>query len=163
MSLAGLRVGLGIDFHRYVDDGKPLKLGGVLITDEFKVAAHSDGDCVIHALMDAILGATGSDDIGVHFSDTDDQFRDADSKQLLKLIIDSKLKDYIVLNADVTVIAQVPKLTHHKEIIKSSLEQVLNTQVSVKATTTEAMGAIGNKEGVASLVIIAILKRECDG
>jgi 2-C-methyl-D-erythritol 2,4-cyclodiphosphate synthase len=147
-----LRIGHGYDVHAYVA-GRPLILGGVTIPYEKGLAAHSDGDAVIHALCDALLGAAALGDIGAHFPDTDPQFRNIDSRILLRRVA-GLLREhgYRVANADVTIIAQAPKMVPHIAAMRANLAADLNldvAQLNIKATTSEGMGFIGRREGVA--------------
>lgn len=147
-----MRIGHGYDAHRFAE-GRPLVLGGVTIPFELGLAAHSDGDAVIHALCDALLGAAALGDIGNYFPDTDDEFRNIDSRLLLADVI--RLlgeKGYSVVNADITVIAQVPRLAPYLSDMKNVLAgdmDIAEDQVNIKATTTEKMGFPGRKEGIA--------------
>lgn len=147
-----LRIGHGYDVHKFGGD-KPLILAGVIIPGAQGVLAHSDGDVVLHAVCDAILGAAALGDIGEHFPDTDERWRGASSRALLahclKLAAEQGLKP---VNVDVTVIAQVPRLGPHKQTMRGQLATDLGlpeTAVNLKATTTEGLGYIGRKEGIA--------------
>ncbi|MFT7460860.1 MAG: 2-C-methyl-D-erythritol 2,4-cyclodiphosphate synthase [Planctomycetota bacterium] len=147
-----MRVGHGYDAHRYIG-GRPLILGGVEIPYEKGLEAHSDGDAVIHALCDSLLGAAGLGDIGNYFPDTDKKFKNIDSRVLLREVV-KHLKDkrYEIGNVDVTILAQAPKLSAHIPKMKYVLAEDLHTDVqavNIKATTTEKMGFIGRLEGIA--------------
>ena len=147
-----LRIGNGFDAHRFKPDGK-LILGGVEIPHHSGMEAHSDGDVVLHAVCDAILGALAKGDIGKHFPDTSDDFAGIDSRLLLRRVYDIMAKEnYKIVNLDVTVIAQVPKLAPYIDEMRNNIAQDLQTtlaNVSVKATTTEKMGFTGREEGIA--------------
>lgn len=147
-----IRIGHGYDVHKFGGD-KPLILAGVTIPGAQGVLAHSDGDVVLHAVCDAILGAAALGDIGEHFPDTDERWRGANSQALLKhcllLAAERGLKP---VNVDVTVIAQTPRLGPHKLVMRAQLALDLGlpeTAVNLKATTTEGLGYIGRKEGIA--------------
>lgn len=147
-----MRIGQGYDAHKFKDGGK-LILGGVEIPYEKGMEAHSDGDVVIHALCDALLGAMALGDIGKHFPETDDSFKGIDSRILLnKVMIKVRDGGMKLGNADITVIAQAPKLSTHiqsmREILAADMSTAVNN-VSVKATTTEKMGFTGRAEGIA--------------
>jgi len=155
-----MRIGQGYDAHKFKDSGK-LILGGVEISYEKGMEAHSDGDVVIHALCDALLGAMALGDIGKHFPDTDQSFKGIDSRVLLKEVMNKVREGGMKLgNADITVIAQVPKLAPHiqnmREILAKDMSTALNN-VSVKATTTEKMGFTGRKEGIAVLATVLLV------
>ena len=154
-----IRVGQGYDVHRFKDDGEVI-LGGVTIQYEKGLEAHSDGDVVLHALCDALLGAAALGDIGKHFPDTDPEFKGADSRVLLRYIYKIvKEKGYKLGNADITIIAQAPKMASHIvamcENIAVDLETVVEN-INVKATTTEKLGFEGRKEGIAVQAIVLI-------
>ena len=147
-----IRIGHGYDVHKFGGD-KPLILAGITIPGAQGVLAHSDGDVVLHAVCDAILGAAALGDIGEHFPDTDERWRGANSQALLahclKLAAERGLQP---INVDVTVIAQVPRLGPHKLTMRTQLASDLGlaeTAVNLKATTTEGLGYIGRKEGIA--------------
>jgi 2-C-methyl-D-erythritol 2,4-cyclodiphosphate synthase len=154
-----LRIGQGIDIHPFAD-GRRCVLGGVEITDAPRgLAGHSDADALVHALMDAILGAIGERDIGTLFPDTDQSFKDIDSCVLLKKVWDvARQQGWSLVNADMTLLAEVPKVKPYVEQMRARLSGVLETEhsrITVKATTTEALGFIGRKEGVlASCVVL---------
>jgi 2-C-methyl-D-erythritol 2,4-cyclodiphosphate synthase len=147
-----MRIGHGYDAHTFAA-GRPLILGGVTIPYEKGLAAHSDGDAVIHALCDALLGAAALGDIGSYFPDTHSEFKNIDSRILLRKVIelihDENLK---LINADITIQAQAPKMAPYLDEMKKNLASDLNTEIgniNIKATTTEGMGFIGRKEGIA--------------
>ncbi len=156
-----IRVGQGYDVHRFKDEGEVI-LGGVTIPYEKGLEAHSDGDVVLHALCDALLGAAALGDIGKHFPDTDPEFKGADSRVLLRHVYKVvKQKGYKLGNADITIIAQAPKMAPHIiamcENIAMDLETVVEN-INVKATTTEKLGFEGRKEGIAVQAIVLIEK-----
>ena len=156
-----LHVGQGFDVHR-LEPGDGVTLGGVRIACEYRIVAHSDGDVLIHALCDALLGAAGLGDIGRHFPDTDDKFRGADSRGLLREVM-RKLGQggWHVVNADLTLIAEVPRVAPHVDAMRERLAADLGLEagaVNVKATTTEGLGFTGRKEGIAAQAI-ALLRR----
>lgn len=144
-------VGMGYDIHSF-EDKKEMFLGGVKLPYNYGFKAHSDGDVLIHSLIDALLGAIGAGDIGEFFPDTDDKFKGIDSKILLKKIISFVNNvGYELVNIDITIIAQKPKINPHKNEIKSSLSKLLNLPkqfINIKASTAEKLGAVGREEGV---------------
>lgn len=155
------RIGYGYDQHKFIE-GKKLMLGGVEIPSDFGLLAHSDGDALLHALCDALLGAIGRGDIGELFPDTDEQFRDADSalfvRQVRKMI---EREGYRVSNLDALVIADQPKLTPYKKEIKSRIASLLKVEparVNIKATRTEGMGMLADSKGLAAQVVILLIK-----
>ncbi|NQU75015.1 MAG: 2-C-methyl-D-erythritol 2,4-cyclodiphosphate synthase [Planctomycetes bacterium] len=157
-----MRVGLGYDSHRFAP-GRPLMLGGVCIGDGDGLSGHSDGDVVIHAVIDAILGAAGLGDIGEQFPDTDASLAGIDSRRLLawtmKLARERGLR---VVNCDVTVLTERPRLSPWKPAMKASLAGLLAVDtgdVAVKAKTNEGMGAIGRGEGVAAMAVVLMESR----
>jgi 2-C-methyl-D-erythritol 2,4-cyclodiphosphate synthase len=156
-----IRVGQGYDVHRF-NEGDHIILGGVKIDYEQGLEAHSDGDVVLHALCDALLGAAALGDIGKHFPDTDPDFKGADSRVLLRHVYRIvKNKGYHLVNADMTIIAQAPKMAPHINAMCSNIADDLNVDVdsiNVKATTTEKLGFEGRKEGIAVQAIVLIEK-----
>ena len=143
--------GIGYDTHKF-QSNKPMVLGGVKIDSTFGFKAHSDGDVLIHAIIDALLGAAGFGDIGEFFPDTDARFKNANSVDLLLQIKEMLTKTgFEIVNVDATIIAQKPKLKDYKTKIQRHLSNLLNTQVNIKATTNEKMGFVGREEGVAVL------------
>jgi len=143
--------GNGFDVHAF-EDGREMYLGGVKIDVDYGFQAHSDGDVALHALIDALLGAAGMGDIGMLFPDNDANYKNIDSKELLKEVVE-KLYSYgfIIINADITIAAQKPRLAIYKESMRKIIADILNidrARVNVKATTTEKLGFIGRKEGV---------------
>ncbi len=154
-----MRIGHGYDVHRFAEN-RDLILGGVKIDYELGMAAHSDGDVVIHALIDGLLGAAGMGDIGRHFPDTSADFKDIDSRILLRDVM-AKLKSegYNVGNADITIIAQAPKMAPHLDAMKAVLAQdleVKESRLNIKATTTEKLGFAGRKEGIATHAVVLL-------
>ncbi len=154
-----IRIGQGYDVHRFKDDGDVI-LGGVKIDYDKGLEAHSDGDVVLHALADALLGAAALGDIGKHFPDTDPEFKGADSRVLLRHVYGIvKQKNYRLVNADITIIAQAPKMAPHisamRQNIASDLE-VDSDRINAKATTTEKLGFEGRKEGIAVQAVVLI-------
>jgi len=156
-----MRVGHGYDVHEFIE-GRPMILGGVNIPSEKGLEAHSDGDAVIHALCDALLGAAALGDIGSYFPDTDKGFKNIDSRILLRKIIELvKNNTYTLCNADITVIAQTPKMAPFISAMRACLAEDLQTNINainVKATTTEKLGYIGREEGIAVHAIVIIEK-----
>ena len=156
------RIGQGYDIHRY-DESRPLMLGGVRIAEKGGLLGHSDADVLLHAIMDALLGAAGLRDIGYYFPDTDERFAGADSKKLLihvKQLLEEE--GYAIGNIDSTVIAEKPKLAPHISAMKESIAAALEispSQVGVKATTNEKLGTIGRKEGMAAMASVLICKQ----
>jgi 2-C-methyl-D-erythritol 2,4-cyclodiphosphate synthase len=159
METPDIRIGMGMDVHAFAT-GRDLVLGGVKIDHDHGLAGHSDADVLIHAVCDAILGAAGLGDIGDLFPDTDPAYKDIDSRILLQTCAQKLVKTgYRILNIDCTVFAQVPKLGHKKQEMAASIAQTLSLSprlVNVKATTTEHLGCIGRKEGIAAQAIVLI-------
>lgn len=154
-----VRIGQGFDAHRFTS-GSYLMLSGVKIAHEHGLAAHSDGDVVIHALCDALLGALALGDIGQHFPDSSDEFKGIDSRVLLRSVIaKANEHNYTLGNVDITIIAQAPKMETHISAMRDVLAQDLNTSIeniSIKATTTEGMGFTGRGEGIAVQAVVLI-------
>ncbi len=156
-----MRIGLGYDVHPFAP-GRTLWLGGIEVPYEQGLQGHSDADVLIHALCDAILGAAALRDIGYHFPDTDgNEYTNIDSKILLRRVMEMiRAKGYEVGNCDCTICAQVPKLSPHIEAMRQCLAQVMGVdvnQVSIKATTTEHLGFVGRKEGIAAQAVALLL------
>lgn len=147
-----VRIGHGFDVHRF-GAGDHLVLGGVRIPYDRGFVAHSDGDVALHALADALLGAAALGDIGQHFPDTDDQYKGADSRELLRTVVARVAEaGYQVGNVDLTIIAQAPKMASHIPAMRTHIAadlKVSSADVNVKATTTETLGYTGRKEGIA--------------
>lgn len=154
-----MRVGLGYDVHKLTEN-RDLILGGVKISYELGLLGHSDADVLVHAIMDSLLGAAALGDIGYHFPDTDEKWRDADSIELLKAV--GRLlgeSGYSICNIDSIVIAQKPKLAPYIEQMRQNIADALNLsvdKVSVKATTTEKLGFCGRGEGIAAEAVCCI-------
>jgi 2-C-methyl-D-erythritol 4-phosphate cytidylyltransferase/2-C-methyl-D-erythritol 2,4-cyclodiphosphate synthase len=149
--------GNGYDTHKF-ENGKPMILGGVKIDANYGLKAHSDGDVVIHSLIDALLGAAGFGDIGEFFPDTDDRYKNISSVKLLNEVTDTlTYTGYEIINADISIIAEKPKLKDYKTKIQRNLSKLLNAKVNVKATTNEKMGFLGRGEGIA-VISTATLK-----
>ena len=157
-----MKIGFGYDVHRLVPERK-LILGGVKIPHETGLLGHSDADVLIHALMDAILGALALGDIGKHFPDTDGAYKNIDSMLLLKKVAELMHREgYEIGNVDCTVCAQRPKLSPHIETMRQNIGAILETDVkniSVKATTTEKLGFVGQEEGI-SAYAVCLLRKE---
>ncbi len=155
-----MRIGFGYDVHRLVA-GRELWLGGVRVEHETGLLGHSDADVAIHALCDAILGAAAMRDIGYHFPDTSDEFEGADSKMLLRRVVEMVAeKGYRIGNVDVTICAQRPKLMPHIPAMISVLAGCMGVEegsVSVKATTTEHLGFEGRGEGISAMAVALLL------
>ena len=147
-----IRVGMGFDVHRFAA-GPPLILGGVEI-DAPGLLGHSDADVVAHAVIDALLGAAGLGDLGTHFPPEEDQWRDADSLDLMRSVLG--MLPGPVVNVDVSVICERPRLGPHREQMELNISEVLAAPVSVKATTNEGMGFVGRGEGIAALAVASI-------
>jgi 2-C-methyl-D-erythritol 2,4-cyclodiphosphate synthase len=156
-----IRIGQGIDFHR-LEKGLNLWLGGVNIPSEKGCVAHSDGDVLLHAICDALLGAAGLKDIGYYFPDTDDKYKNIDSKILLKSTFDLiRQKGYSINNIDCTICLEKPKISAFIQEMKNTISAILDTvpeNVAVKATTTEKMGFIGKEEGIVALAVVLLSK-----
>ena len=156
-----LRIGQGYDVHKFGGDG-PLIIGGVAIEHERGLLAHSDGDVLLHAVCDAILGALALRDIGHHFPDTKAAFANIDSRQLLRQCVASmQQQGYAVNNLDTTIVAQAPKMAPHIETMRQHIAsdcQCQVAQVNVKATTTEQLGFAGRREGIACCASVLLIK-----
>ncbi|MGL6025522.1 MAG: 2-C-methyl-D-erythritol 2,4-cyclodiphosphate synthase [Vibrio sp.] len=154
-----IRIGHGFDVHRFGGEG-PIIIGGVSIPYVQGLIAHSDGDVALHALCDALLGAIAAGDIGRHFPDTDDKWQGADSRELLKDVYHRvRQQGYVLGNADVTIIAQAPKMAPYIQAMCAAIAEDLQTDVSrinVKATTTEKLGFTGRKEGIACEAVVLL-------
>jgi 2-C-methyl-D-erythritol 2,4-cyclodiphosphate synthase len=156
---ADMRVGTGIDVHAF-GPGQHVMLGGVLVPHDRGVIAHSDGDVVLHALCDALLGAAGLGDIGMHFPDSDPRWRGASSATFVSATV-GRLRErgFRVVNADVTVLAQLPRIGPHREAMRARIAELLDlspADVNVKATTTEGLGFTGRLEGLAAQATVLI-------
>lgn len=154
-----MRIGFGYDVHA-LTKGRKLILGGVLIPHEVGLLGHSDADVLVHAIMDALLGAAALGDIGKHFPDTDSKYKDADSLKLLSHV-GNLLKDlnYTIANIDSTLVAQAPKLAPFIDVMRKNIASALGidiSQISVKATTTEQLGFEGRKEGISAVAAVLL-------
>ncbi len=162
MSRTPLRVGQGFDVHRFAtpEEGRPLLLMGCEIPHDRGLAGHSDADVMLHALMDALLGAAGLGDIGQHFPDTDPLYRGADSLKLLERVMAGLLeRGFIVVNADVCLIGERPKISPHRERMRDTVAPLLGLDpedLNVKATTSEQLGFTGRGEGLAAMAVVLI-------
>jgi 2-C-methyl-D-erythritol 2,4-cyclodiphosphate synthase len=158
MTLAGI----GYDSHR-VQPGRRLVLGGIEVEHDVGLAGHSDADVLVHAVIDALLGAAALGDIGEHFPDSDERWRDADSMALLARVVELVVASGLeIVNVDCTVVIEQPKLAQHRAAIRDSLARVLalpSTRVNVKATSGEGIGFVGRREGVAALAIASLAQR----
>jgi len=158
-----IRIGQGFDVHQLVE-GRPCIIGGVTIPYEKGLLGHSDADVLLHTITDAVLGALGLGDIGKHFPDTDDAFKDADSLKLLEQVWTMiRERGYKLGNVDATIIAQRPKMLPYipqmTAVIAKALESDVS-QVNVKATTTEQLGFTGRGEGIAAQAVVLLVKEE---
>jgi len=155
------RVGFGYDSHRFAT-GIPLFLGGVNILSEKGCVAHSDGDALIHAICDALLGAAALDDIGIHFPDNDPSLKNIDSTILLKKVVEIlHTQGFQIQNMDASILLERPKLAPFVPLIRQSLSKLLEieeTRISLKAKTNEKMGFVGREEGIAVYVVVMIKK-----
>jgi 2-C-methyl-D-erythritol 2,4-cyclodiphosphate synthase len=157
-----LRIGHGYDAHRFAEpsDNRPLMLGGIEVPHDRGLLAHSDGDALIHALCDALLGAVALGDIGRHFPDTDQAYKNADSTVLLQRVLGLvKNLGWSVVNADMTILAQSPRMAPHINMMRSRLAALLEVEldaVNVKASTTEGMGFVGRKEGLETHAVVLL-------
>ena len=156
-----MRIGHGYDVHRF-QTGNFITLGGVQIAHNKSFVAHSDGDVLLHALTDALLGAAALGDIGQHFPDTDPAYKGADSRQLLRNVVALlKQAGWLVGNVDSTVLAQAPKMAPHIISMRENIAADLNValdQVNVKATTTESLGFVGREEGIAAHAVVILVR-----
>ena len=157
-----MRIGHGFDAHRF-GEGNHVTIGGVRIDHDKGLEAHSDGDVLVHAACDALLGAAGLGDIGRHFPDTDDQYRGIDSRILLRRVCDALAeRELRVANLDCTVIAQAPRMRPHIAGMCANMAEDIGVsvdQVNVKATTTERMGYTGRGEGIAAHAVVLLVAR----
>jgi len=153
----GMRVGMGYDVHRLVE-GRKLILGGVEIPFEKGLLGHSDGDVLLHAICDALLGAAGKGDIGQHFPDTNPEYKDISSLVLLEKV-KGLIKEYRINNIDSIIVAQDPKLAPYLSKMKENIAGVLKIdkdKINIKATTTEKLGSIGRGEGIAAYAMVSL-------
>jgi 2-C-methyl-D-erythritol 2,4-cyclodiphosphate synthase len=155
-------VGIGYDSHR-LQEGRRLVIGGVELEHERGLVGHSDADVLAHAVIDALLGAAGMGDIGEHFPDTDERWRDADSMRLLEQVVAGLREQGLeVINVDCTIVMERPKLGHHRAAIREALAASLGVgspRVNVKASTGEGIGFVGRGEGVAALAVASVRER----
>ncbi|HWF99410.1 MAG TPA: 2-C-methyl-D-erythritol 2,4-cyclodiphosphate synthase [Steroidobacteraceae bacterium] len=158
-----MRIGSGIDVHSF-GPGDFVMLGGVRVPHTHGVVAHSDGDVVLHALTDALLGAAGLGDIGQHFKDTDPRWKGEDSRRFVRAVMEMlRARKLRVGNADITVLAERPKLSPVRDEIRRQVAELLEVgveQVNVKATTTEKLGFLGRSEGIAAQAVVLLIDGE---
>ena len=161
-----MRIGQGLDVHRFCDDpGRPLVLGGVVITGEGcrPLEGHSDADAVAHAVADAVLGAAGLGDLGRHAPDTDPKWSGADSMEILSKMVElARQADWSLINADCTVMAEQPHLAPFVDLMVERLASVLGGPVNVKATRAEGLGALGRAEGIACSAVVLMTATGAD-
>lgn len=154
-----IRIGQGVDVHAF-GPGDKIVIGGLVIPHTHGLVAHSDGDVLLHALCDALLGAAGLGDIGRHFPDTDAQYKNADSRALLRMVYSKvKAQRLQLCNADMTIIAQAPRMARHIEAMRTVIAADLEAsveQINVKATTTERLGFNGREEGITALASVLL-------
>lgn len=154
-----MRIGMGYDVHKLVE-GRDLILGGIIIPHEKGLLGHSDADVLTHAIMDAIIGAMGKGDIGLHFPDNDDKYKNISSMILLADIVKlMEENNYSIVNLDTVVIAERPKIRPYIESIELNLSSILKinvSQINIKATTTEKLGFAGREEGIAAECIVML-------
>ncbi len=153
-----MAIGIGFDIHRLVP-GRKLVLGGVEIDHPVGLLGHSDGDAVLHALVDAMLGASGRGDIGDRFPDDDPAWKGADSRDLLRRVASEVAETWEVGNADITILAEEPKMAPHRGAMRACIAEILKipeSRVSVKAKTSEGLGAIGAREAIASFAAVQL-------
>ena len=163
MSRPAIRIGQGTDVHALVA-GRPLWLGGVEIPFDRGLAGHSDGDVLLHAVADAILGALGEGDLGAHFSSSDESLRGIESAELLARVV-ARMREagYAVGNLDATILAQVPRLAPHQPAMRKQLAEQLDTgesAVNLKVTSTDGLGAIGREEGIGAQAVVLLVAVE---
>ncbi|MGB9678884.1 MAG: 2-C-methyl-D-erythritol 2,4-cyclodiphosphate synthase [Thermoanaerobacteraceae bacterium] len=159
-----MRVGIGYDVHRLKEDRK-LILGGVRVPHEKGLIGHSDADVLAHAITDAILGAAGLGDIGEWFPDTKEEFKDADSIELLKKVLNMIKGKFLINNIDCIIIAEKPRLTTYKKAIKENISKVLGIEehkVNIKAKSEEGLGFTGRQEGIAAYAIVSLIELGID-
>jgi len=163
--MSNIRIGSGIDVHRFLStpgSDNTIVLGGVPIPHDYSLLAHSDGDVLIHALIDAILGALALGDIGRHFPDTDERYKDISSLLLLSEVTTMMAEQgWSLGNADITLVAEAPRLSPYIDLIRGSLAQALEVtpaEISVKATTSEGLGFTGRREGIAAYASVLLQK-----
>lgn len=157
-----MRIGQGYDSHR-LTEGRPLILGGVTIPHTEGLSGHSDADCLLHAVIDALFGAAALGDIGTHFPDTDPKYKGADSMKLLEEAVRLVKKNYRIVNLDATILTQAPRMAPHIPAMTANIASALgvqNSQVSIKAKTNEGMDAVGRKEGIVCLAVCLLDESE---
>jgi 2-C-methyl-D-erythritol 2,4-cyclodiphosphate synthase len=156
------RIGMGYDVHPFAE-GRPLILGGMTIPHHQGLAGHSDADCLVHAICDALLGAISAGDLGRHFPDSDPRYKDVESLLLLKKVVEMvERKGFRIANIDATIVAQAPKLTPYRPQMEEKIAQTVRVEherVNVKATTTEGLGFAGRGEGIAAYAVVLVEKR----
>ncbi|MFC3885268.1 2-C-methyl-D-erythritol 2,4-cyclodiphosphate synthase [Bacillus songklensis] len=157
-----IRIGQGFDVHQFAE-GRPLIIGGIEIPHHVGLLGHSDADVLLHAISDAFLGTIAQGDIGKHFPDTDEEFKDADSGKLLQHVWNMvRAEGYELSNIDCTIIAQKPKMAPYMESIRERIASLLDvsiSQINVKATTTEKLGFTGREEGIAAQVVALVYQK----
>jgi 2-C-methyl-D-erythritol 2,4-cyclodiphosphate synthase len=157
-----IRIGQGIDFHR-LEKNLNLWLGGIMIPSEKGCVAHSDGDVLLHAICDALLGAAGLRDIGYYFPDSSDEFKNIDSKILLRKTFDMIIeRGYEVINVDSTVCLEKPKISSYIAEMKASISEIIGIEkddVAIKATTTEKLGFTGREEGIMAIAVVLLSRK----
>jgi len=156
-----IRTGIGYDVHPFAE-GRRLVLGGVEIPAERGLAGHSDADVLLHAIADALLGAAGLGDIGLHFPPSEARWRDADSRDLLRRVVELLGEAWLIANVDATVVAESPRIGPYREAMRATIAATLGIEperVNVKATTNEGLGFIGRVEGIVALAIATLQQR----
>jgi len=158
--MKNLRVGHGYDVHSLVD-GRDLVIGGIKVPFEKGLAGHSDGDALLHAIMDALLGASGLPDIGQQFPPSDEKYKNADSGKLLKTVVQLVKKAGFddILNIDATIMAEKPRFSTYIPLMRSKIAEIVEvkpSQVNIKATTTERLGFVGREEGIAASAVCLV-------
>ncbi|PCK08938.1 MAG: 2-C-methyl-D-erythritol 2,4-cyclodiphosphate synthase [Alteromonadaceae bacterium] len=158
-----MRIGHGVDIHKF-GNGDKIVIGGVAISHPRGLVAHSDGDVLLHALCDALLGAAALGDIGKHFPDTDPQYRNADSRTLLRMVYAKvRQRGHLIVNADLTILAQAPKMAPYILDMRANIAADLKTDVdnvNVKATTTEQLGYVGREEGICAHAVVLLSPKD---
>tara|TARA_B100001750_G_C15394591_1_gene539300 strand:+ start:387 stop:875 length:489 start_codon:yes stop_codon:yes gene_type:complete len=160
--MSNIRIGIGYDVHK-LEKGLPLRLGGVLVPFSHGLAGHSDGDALLHAIIDAMLGASGENDIGYHFPSSDPQYKDKASIHLLQTVTSDILPVWKVINLDATIIAQEPKLSLFLPMMKQVIATTLSTEeskVNIKATTTDGLDAFGLGKGIGAQAVVLLEKHQ---
>ncbi len=154
-----MRVGIGFDVHPFTEES-PLYLGGIKIESDFGLKGHSDADVLIHALIDALLGAMGKGDIGELFPDSDQKYKNIRSSKLLDTVVEIMFNNnYTLINADLILLAEKPKIKRYKNKIAKNLSEILKvetTQINIKATTTEGLGFVGRVEGIGAQAVVLL-------